>query len=45
MLYKSQGEFAKAEPLLRQALELRKAVLGEKHPDYAASLNNLAALC
>ncbi len=26
----------------QQALEIRKEVLGEKHPDYATSLNNLA---
>jgi tetratricopeptide (TPR) repeat protein/CHAT domain-containing protein len=41
-LYHSQGNYAKAEPLYRQALEIRKAVLGENHPDYATSLNNLA---
>ena len=38
------GDYAKAEPLYRQALEIRKQVLGENHPDYAASLNNLAGL-
>ncbi len=38
------GDYAKAEPLFRQALEIRKRALGENHPDYAASLNNLAAL-
>ncbi len=43
-LYKSQRDYAKAEPLYRQALEINKQVLGEKHPDYANSLNNLAAL-
>ena len=36
------GDYAKAEPLYRQALEIRKQALGENHPDYAASLNNLA---
>ena len=43
-LYKSMGEYAKAEPLYRQALEIRRRVLGEEHPDYATSLNNLAVL-
>ena len=38
------GDYAKAEPLYRQALEIRKKVLGENHPDYADSLNNLAVL-
>ena len=43
-LYKAMGDYAKAEPLYRQALEIRKRVLGENHPDYANSLNNLAML-
>ena len=38
------GDYARAEPLFRQALEIRKKALGEGHPDYAAGLNNLAAL-
>ena len=38
------GDYARAEPLYRQALEIRKKALGEGHPDYAASLNNLAGL-
>jgi len=38
------GDYARAEPLYRQALEIRRKVLGEQHPDYAASLNNLAVL-
>ena len=36
------GDYATAEPLFRQALEIRKEALGENHPDYATSLNNLA---
>ena len=38
------GEFAKAEPLYLQALAIDKEVLGEMHPDYAETLNNLALL-
>ena len=43
-LYDMQGLFPKAEPFYREALTIRKEVLGVKHPDYAISLNNLAAL-
>ena len=43
-LYQAMGDYAKAEPLFRQALEINKRALGENHPDYATSLNNLAAL-
>ena len=38
------GDYDRAEPLYRQALEIKKKALGEGHPDYATSLNNLAAL-
>ena len=38
------GDHAAALPLYRQALEIRRTALGEDHPDYAASLNNLAGL-
>ncbi|MBD2215779.1 tetratricopeptide repeat protein [Calothrix sp. FACHB-1219] len=44
LLYKSQGKYSQAEPLLIQALELRRRSLGEEHPDFASSLNNLAEL-
>ena len=27
------GDYAKAEPLYRQALEIHKRALGENHPD------------
>src|SRR5262249_45885174 len=40
-----RGDYAAAEPLNRQVLNTRRAVLGERHPDTAASLNNLAAVC
>ena len=38
------GDYAKAEPLYLQAMQIRKQVPGEQHPDYAASLSNLATL-
>lgn len=36
--------FAKAESFYQNALTIRKAVLGEDHPDYVAGLNDLAGL-
>ncbi|MEL6488315.1 MAG: tetratricopeptide repeat protein, partial [Cyanobacteria bacterium J06621_3] len=33
-----------AEPLYLEALEIWKAELGDRHPDTASSLNNLAVL-
>ena len=41
---KSQGQYRLAEPLYKQSLEIRRTALGEDHPDFAASLNNLALL-
>jgi len=38
------GKYEKAEPLYRQAMEIRKQTLGEKDYYYAISLMNLAAL-
>lgn len=42
--YQSLGLYAEAEPHLRQALEIRKRVLGPEHGEVAASLNDLASL-
>ncbi len=39
-----RAQYADAEPLYKQVMEIRRAALGERHPDYASSLNNLAAL-
>jgi CHAT domain-containing protein/tetratricopeptide (TPR) repeat protein len=38
----SQGQYAAAEPLDRQALAVRHRVLGEHHPDTAESYDSLA---
>jgi CHAT domain-containing protein len=42
MLYLEMAEYAKAEPLFKQACDICKRALGPGHPDYAESLNNLA---
>jgi tetratricopeptide (TPR) repeat protein len=44
VLYRKQGRYLEAEPLLQKALALRKQLLGSHHPDVAKSLNNLAFL-
>jgi len=38
------GSYTDAEPLLKKTMEIRREVLGEDHPSYATSLNNLAML-
>jgi len=43
-LYYSNGCYREAEPLFKQALEIRRKIYGEYHPDVAKSLNNLAVL-
>ena len=40
-LYKA-GQYAEAEHLFRQAIEIDKTTLGEEHPSYARHLSNLA---
>ncbi len=39
-----RGQYAEAEPLLERAMEIRRTALGERHPDFAESLNDLAVL-
>jgi len=41
-LYRSQGKYALAEPLLSKALEVRRRVLGPEHPDTLLVMSNLA---
>lgn len=38
----SQGKYAEAEPLYRKVLEIRRATLGENHPDTGDDYNDLA---
>ena len=44
LLYGQMRCYEQAEPLYRQALALRKRLLGDNHPDVATSLHNLANL-
>jgi tetratricopeptide (TPR) repeat protein len=43
-LYRSQGRYSEAEPLLVRSLSIYEQQLGAEHPDVASSLNNLAEL-
>jgi CHAT domain-containing protein len=45
LLYQDMGDYGVAESLYRQALDLRRTALGEQHPAYGSTLENLAALC
>ncbi len=44
VLYKSQGRYAEAEPLSKQALALKQRLLGEEHLNVVLSYNKLAEL-
>ena len=44
VLYGAMGEYARAEPLYKEAMGIRLEALGKDHPSYATSLSNLAAL-
>lgn len=39
-----QGNYEDPEPLYRCAMEIKETVLGEDHPQYSITLNNLAVL-
>jgi tetratricopeptide (TPR) repeat protein len=43
-LYRTQGQYAKAEPLLKRALAIREKALGLKYPYVAIVLENYAEL-
>jgi tetratricopeptide (TPR) repeat protein len=42
--YQGQGDYTSAEPWFEQCVEVVKSRLGDRHPDVASSLNNLAIL-
>ncbi len=44
VVYRDQGRYTEAEPLLKRALSIREKALGPAHPDVIQSLNNLAGL-
>lgn len=41
---KREGKYALAEPIYVRVLELRRAALGDEHPDTLTSINNMAML-
>ena len=43
-LYREQGKYEQAEPLLQRSLAINEKALGQDHPDVASSLNSLATL-
>jgi non-specific serine/threonine protein kinase/serine/threonine-protein kinase len=43
-VYTNLGLYPQAEPLLEQALGIRRHVLGDEHPDTLTAMNTLAAL-
>ena len=44
LLYNSQGQYAKAEPLYKRALAIWEKALGPEHPAVAFTLENLGEL-
>ncbi len=42
MLLDNQGDFDGAKSLYQQAAAINKEVLGERHPEYARNLHNMA---
>jgi len=44
VLYKEQGDYNKAEPLLLEALEGRRLKLSDTHPHTLESMNNIIEL-
>jgi hypothetical protein len=45
MVYIAQDRYAEAEVMGVQVLELRREVLGERHPDTLYSMQSLALVC
>jgi tetratricopeptide (TPR) repeat protein len=43
-IFRAEGKYAEAEPLLKQALEAKEHKFGSDHLDVAAGLSNLALL-
>ena len=44
LLYNDMVQYEKAEPLIIEAIKIRKEILGDKHPNYIISLNSLSLL-
>lgn len=44
VLYNTQGDYAKAEPLFKRSLVITEKAFGPEHPDVATILENLAGL-
>ena len=40
----TQGKYDEAEPLYREALEVKRETLGDRHPDTLLTINNLGGL-
>ena len=43
-LLQDKGDYAAAEALYRETLELKRSLLGERHEDVARGMHNLASL-